>query len=371
MEHDKKTIETFFVLARAGLWEQSVRLLPYEPLDFNALYDLADEQSVVGLVAAGLEHVEDRKVTKPEALPFLKRVYSLEGKNASMNQFIGKMVTRMRGAGIYVLLVKGQGVAQCYSRPLWRSAGDVDFFFDDKNYEKAKALLSPLAESVELEEKRKKHYSMTIDSWVVELHGLMPTEFSKRVNAGINEVQADIFDNGNVRPWRNGDVDVFLPSADNDIIIIFTHFLQHFFIGGVGLRQISDWCRLLWTYREEIDCGLLEKRIRRMGIMSEWKAFATFAVSFMGMPVDAMPFYKSSVFLSRKSRRICRIILKAGNMGHNKDQRYRIRYPMLIEKSITFLRRLGEFCNLSLIFPLDGPRFFLTYVGRRTSAALR
>ena len=69
--------DAFFALLRAGLWEQAVRLLPFEPIDFDAVYQLADDQSVVGLVAAGLEHVEDRKVTKPEVLSFMKKVFAL------------------------------------------------------------------------------------------------------------------------------------------------------------------------------------------------------------------------------------------------------------------------------------------------------
>ena len=42
-------------------------MLPYEPLDYDSLYELAEEQAIVGLIGAGLEHVEDRKVKKPEA----------------------------------------------------------------------------------------------------------------------------------------------------------------------------------------------------------------------------------------------------------------------------------------------------------------
>ena len=360
----------FFVLIRAGLWEKNVELLSQELHDFELIYSLADEQSVVGLVAAGLEHVSDIKVTKPMALPFMKKVFSLEGRNQAMNAFIGEIVRKMRDAGIYTLLVKGQGVAQCYSRPQWRSSGDVDFFLNTENYEKAKAFLIPLASSVDSEEKRKKHQSMTIDSWTVELHGLMPTEISERINDGVAEVQRDIFEKGGVRAWNNNGIDVFLPNPDNDAIIIFTHFLQHFFVGGVGLRQIADWCRLLWTYRDEIDRPLLEKRLRGMGIMSEWKAFGAFAVSWLGMPEEAMPFYESSARLSRQARRICRVIMDSGNLGHNKDQSYRQKYPKLISKSITFWHRLGEFLRLSMIFPWDGPLFFLTYVGRRTKATM-
>ena len=131
----------------------------------------------------------------------------------------------------------------------------------------------PLATSVEPEEQRKKHLAMTVDQWLVELHGLMPTEISERINAGVERVQSDIFAGGGVRVWKNDGVDVPLPSPDNDVIIVFTHFLQHFFVGGVGLRQICDWCRLLWTYRSEIDVAKLEGRLRRAGLMTAWKAF--------------------------------------------------------------------------------------------------
>ena len=323
---------------------------------------------------------------KPIALQFIGRVTQLEQRNQAMNYFIGVIVDKMREVGIETVLVKGQGVAQCYERPLWRSCGDVDLFFDAENYEKAKAFLPPLAVSVDPEEKRKKHLAMTIDPWVVELHGLMPTEISERINAGVERVQSDIFENGGVRVWKNEGVDVLFPSPDNDVIIVFTHFLQHFFVGGVGLRQICDWCRLLWTYRDSLDRGLLERRLKEMGIVSEWKAFGAFAVEWLGMPAEAMPMMGDNLkpetwnlepdawhlkpSLRRKAHRICRVVLEAGNFGHNKDNSYRSRYPRLVEKGITFFRRLGEYGRLFLIFPLDAPRFFVTYVGRRTKAVV-
>ena len=298
----------------------------------------------------------------------------------------------MREAGIYTVLVKGQGVGQCYKRPLWRSCGDVDLFFDAENYERAKGFLSPLAVEVEPEEKRKKHLAMTIDPWLVELHGLMPTEISERINAGVERVQSDIFAGGGVRVWKNDGVDVLLPSPGNDVIIVFTHFLQHFFVGGVGLRQICDWCRLLWTYRDSIDRGLLERRLREMGIVSEWQAFGAFAVEYLGLPFTVyrlllleddvnlnlndnenvnlkLETWNLKPSLRRKARRICRVVMEAGNFGHNKDNSYRSKYPKLVEKSITFFRRLGEYARLIAIFPMDAPRFFVTYVGRRTKTA--
>ena len=365
-----KIREPFFTLLRAGLWEQRAKLLPFMPLGFDSLYELADEQSVVGLISAGLEHVEDMKISKPMALPFLKKVFSLEGRNQAMNEFIGKTVQLLRDRGVYALLVKGQGVAQCYARPQWRSAGDVDFFLDAENYEKAKDVLIPLASDVNGEDKRRSHLAMTIDDWAVELHGTLHTEISKRINKGIDAIQREIFTRGKVRVWRDEDTDVFLPAPDEDVILVFTHILEHFFIGGVGLRQLSDWCRLLWTYREQIDVPLLESRLRGMGLMPEWKGFAALAVGYLGMPVDAMPLYSVAPKYRRKADRICRLILQTGNLGHNIDQSYRTKYPGLVAKAITFFRRLGEFARLTVIFPENEVGFFVTYVFRRTKATL-
>jgi hypothetical protein len=357
--------KAFFELVKAGLWEQDVRLLPFGIIKFADVQQLAEEQSVIGIVTAGLEHVGDTKVPKNEVLPFIGQTLKLEQKNKAMNFFISVIVDKMRNKGIDTLLVKGQGVAQCYERPLRRSCGDVDFFLSEDNYKRAQTYLIPLASSVDDEDKRKKHHAMTIGPWVVELHGLMPTQISNRINDGVCRVQSDIFENGGVRIWNNEGVDVFLPSPDNDAIIIFTHFLQHFFVGGVGLRQICDWCRLLWFYRESIDRGLLYQRLCEMGIVSEWRAFASFAVTYLGMPKESMPLYEESNSLRRKSNHICKIIIESGNFGHNKDVSYRVKNPIFFEKIITFWRRLGEFLRLSMIFPLDGPKFFCTYVRKR------
>lgn len=366
----EKTIDTFFALVRAGLSEKDVRLSAFQSHDFQCVLKLAREQSVCGLVTAGLEHVPDLRIEKTDSMPFLKEVVMTENRNIAMNDFISKLFNRLEENGVKAVLVKGQGVAQCYERPLWRSAGDIDLFFDEDNYQKAKTFLTPLATSVESEDKRKKHLAMTIDSWLVELHGLMPTEISERINAGVVSVQKDIFENGGVRFWDNNGVSITLPSPDNDVIIIFTHFIQHFFVGGVGLRQISDWCRLLWAYRETIDRELLERRLRDMGLMSEWKAFAEFAVDYLGIPVDAMPLFEESGKLKRQARKIRSLIIHTGNFGHNKDQSYRRDYPGLWGRMITFFRRLAEFVRLTFIFPWDGPCFFLTYLTRRTKAVL-
>ena len=266
--------EAFLALVRAGLWEDvNDNDLPalqacdlsganlndnlFEALDWGRVILLAEEQSMVGHVTAGLEKLPTGIVPLTEKLTLLGECQLVEQRNVAMNSFIADLMLRLREAGINAVLVKGQGVAQCYDRPLWRESGDVDLLLNENDYEKAKALLLPLANSVEPEGVENKHLGMYIDSWMLELHGSLRCGIPSRINKVLDEIQRDIFGDGNLRSWMNGNSQIFMPSADNDAVYIFTHFLNHFYKGGVGLRQICDWCRLLWKYRNEIDLAKL------------------------------------------------------------------------------------------------------------------
>lgn len=363
MKKEKNT-EAFLELVGSGLWKSAestdLGIQGFtESVDWDDVYQLAEEQSVVGLVLAGIEH---SYVKPPQELllQWIGEVQIIEQQNKAMNQFIAQLVENLREEDIYTLLVKGQGIAQCYERPLWRACGDVDLLLSDSNYEKAKSFLTPLADHVDSESKEVKHLGMTMGEWLVELHGTMHTSISRRVNKGIDAAQNDCFYGGNVRSWNNGITTVFLPSPDNDVIFVFTHILEHFLIEGVGLRQVCDWCRLLFTYKDSLNYGLLESRIRLMGLMSEWKAFASLTVDVLGMPKEAMPMYDTRYY--KRGLRVLARIMKSGNMGHNNDLSYRAKYSGLTYKLVAFWRRIKDFAGFTMIFPIDAPKFFVYYV---------
>ena len=357
--------KVFFEQLRAGLWEKDVRLSPYKNIDYSVILNLAEEQSVVGLVAAGLEHVVDVKVPQQLALQFAGQTIQLEQRNKAMNAFIAKLIGKLRNEDVYTLLVKGQGIAQCYERPLWRASGDVDLYLSNDNYEKAKKLLLPIATNIEKEERKRLHLGMTVDEWVVELHGTMYTKLSRRMNRVADDVHSDLFYNGNVRSWNDNGVPVFLPSANNDVIIIFNHNINHFFLEGVGLRQICDWCRLLYTYKESLNYGLLESRIKKMGLMTEWKAFYNLACRYLGMPDLGEGLLACDSRFDNKADRIMEHVLESGNFGHNRDVSYRAKYSSIVVNAVTLRRRIYDFARFMRVFPVDAPKFFGQYLWNR------
>lgn len=298
-----------------------------------------------------------------QLLTFVGSALQIEKTNTAMNQFIRELFLKLRSNGIEAVLVKGQGIAQCYEKPLWRSPGDVDLFMDEKNYNKAKTYLSTIAHSVGEETKSSLHLAMQVKQSTVELHGTLRSRIGKRVDDEIDNIQLETFDKWQVRAWQNGSTEVSLPSPDNDVIFVFTHILQHFFKGGIGLRQICDWSRLLWTYRGDIDVHLLESRLRKMGIMTEWKAFAAMAVDYLGMPNEAMPLYDKSKRWSRKADSILSIIMETGNFGHNRDVSYYQKYPFLVYKTISLMKNTSDSIRHLMIFPKDAARVWFIRLG--------
>jgi len=225
----------------------------------------------------------------------------------------------------------------------------------------------------EKEYEREKHLGMTIDGWVVELHGRLYCGLSSRIERELDDIYVDTFNGGNVRTWNNNGVQVFQLGIENDVFYVFTHILQHFYKEGVGLRQICDWCRLMWTYRDKIDVQKLKSRLKRAGIMSEWKAFYNLASKYLGMPnlVNGFGIMVHDSRYDKKADRIMEFVLKAGNMGHNRDMSHFSKYPYLIRKCVSMGRRIGDLINHARIFPLDSLRFFPRIMWNGVKSAVR
>lgn len=370
VRYSDKIVKAFFSLVSAGLWEKEPFLSTIGRIDYAEVFKLAEEQSVLGLALAGLEH-SDVKPPKELLLQWIGEVQMVEQQNRAMNTFIAELIEKFRKIGVYALLVKGQGIALSYEKPLWRSCGDVDFFLSEDNYLNAKSFLMPMAEKVEQEWITSKHLGMTIDGWTVELHGSLRGSLSSKVNSILDEIKQDTFLRGNVRSCIINRTQVFLLGIENDIIYVFCHFLNHFYKGGIGLRQLCDWCRLLYTNKDSLNYELLELRIRKMGLMSEWRAFGAFAVDYLGMPSEVMPMYSSDKKWKRKAKKLCAFILKVGNFGHNRDMSYFEKYPYLIRKVCSMGRRCGDVIRHVRIFPLDSLRFFPRIMLNGVRSAIR
>lgn len=361
-----RSIETFFLLVKAGLFgrTENIEGSLLDGVDWAEVYQLAKEQSMRGIVAEGIEAIR-AEWSKTHDTPFMPREWVLkfariallqEQRNLKMNKFVAVLINRLREKDIYALLLKGQGVAQCYKNPLRRACGDVDLLLSEEDYQKAKNHLLPFASFSKEGNKYKKEVAIKISQWVVELHGSLRCGFSSRIDKELDKVYHDTFNDRNVRSWMNGTVEVFMLGEEDEVFYVFAHLLNHFYKSGVGIRQICDWCRLLWTFRDSLDLSALEARLKKMKLMSEWRSFGMFAVEFLGMPEEAMPFYCEDERWRGKARKILAFVLKTGNMGNNRRGEVKT-YSYLSRKINSSGQRICDLANHFTIFPLNTLRF--------------
>ena len=289
-------------------------------VDWGDVYRLAERQGVIGFIADAIDrfkiHVPEFKIPQEWALQFIAATLQIEQRNRAMNGFVAELTELMRMKDIYAVLVKGQGVGQCYEKPLWRPSGDVDLLLSEENYRKAKTLMLQMLSGSKHEERYSKHLGMNIGEWYVEIHGSLRTGLSAKVDRMVDSVQKSVFNGGNIRSWQNGKTQVFLPAPTEDVFLIFTHFIKHFYKEGMSLRQVCDWCRLMWTFRDALDEEKLKAWIRKSGLKGEWIAFATLAVEYLGMPKTAVPNFGSN--LSARAERLVEFILSESH-GKVKD----------------------------------------------------
>lgn len=365
-----KSHKIFFELLKAGLWgglrpvQEFKSLKVQDFVDWEKVYQLAQEQSLQGIVLQGVEELRAKNielnVLKVLLLQWIGEVQVIEQRNKEMNVFLASLSEKLKAAQIKALLVKGQGIAQCYERPYWRASGDIDFLLDKENYERGKKFLSGIAQDVYKENDFDEHFSVILDGWDVELHGSMRSMLPEKTDAFIDEIQKEAFVQNRYRVWNNNETEILLPCPDDDVIFVFTHILKHFFHYGIGLRQVCDWCRLLYCYREELDLRILESRLRKMGLMSEWKVFGALAVEYLGYPKDSMPFFESSSVqeFKKKADRVLAFILETGNFGHNRDNCYYNNTNAIVRGLMSLWRHTCDSFKHSFIFPVDSVRIW-------------
>ena len=359
---EKKTDIQFFTLLRSGLWNEVPERAPFaDGTDWEALYRLSQEQTVVPLVAEGINRLPREFLpAEPERMdPFLGDMMSTAKRNRVLDAFIPKLFRALEG--VPVVLVKGQSLAQDYPDPERRQPGDIDLLLLPESYEAAKEILLPKATTVLDEEKEIWHQGMRYRSIEIEIHGSISTLMSRKLDRQLAALLEEQFDGRTFPEVSIGGAAIPVPDADFNALYVFVHFLQHYWSGGIGLRQLVDWMTFVSVHKRDIHPVILEKRLEALGLVNMWKVFAGFVQEYLGCPAEKL--LLAAPPDTTKNARIWKYIRRCGNFGMNVD-RTRKEESYLVRKVHSFWRlvvadRLRHFN----VFPRESVRFFLGAFG--------
>ncbi|MBR2747525.1 MAG: nucleotidyltransferase family protein [Bacteroidales bacterium] len=356
------TDRQFFALLRSGLWNEVPERAPFDGgVVWEALYRLSFAQTVGPLVTDGVNRLPKEYLpAEPEHLdPFLGDMMATAQRNRVLDSFIPKVFHALRG--IPVVLVKGQSLAQDYPDPERRQPGDIDLLLPPSSYAAAKEILLPKATHVSKEDVQTLHQGMHFYSVEVELHGSISTLMSRKLDRQLAALLKEQFDGRSLPTVTIGGAEIPVPEANFNAVYIFVHFLQHYWSGGVGLRQFVDWTTFVSVHKRDIHPVILEQRLEELGLLNLWKVFTGFAQEYLGCPAEKLPLATRPK--PRKNARIWRYVRRCGNFGKNQDRK-RKKESYLVRKIHSLWRlviadRLRHFP----VFPKESIRFFFGAFG--------
>lgn len=339
----------FLELLKAGLWGTAVQSSDFAEgdVDWERVVELARQQTVVGIVGEAMSQLPRGVMPRPLYLQMLKEVMEIEEENKRMNSLIPILFRTLDQLDVQSWLLKGQGVAQCYENPLRRTSGDIDVFFPIVGeYERAREdfLLHLKPEDVHNDNHQTKTLEFDYKGIYIELHGQILPEVNRRCNRYFAAFQEECLAEKGIG-WNGA----LLPPARFDSVFIFMHMVRHYFGGGIGLRQVSDWMRYVHVHHRDIQEEILKEDLQKTGLFKLWQAFGCMAVECLGCPSESMFFYSPS--FSKQARRLLKYILESGNFGYYDERTKSDSRFYLVRRFVAFWGHLQMKLRNLMMFP--------------------
>ena len=323
-----------FIQFSLGLYEGKEFLdgSALQGFDWNAFYDFAKRQTLVGIVFDGIQRLPKGAAPRLDLLMrWLGMSQRIKMRNEVLNEATVAVYNSVRDAGYSCCILKGQGNAVMYPNPSARMPGDVDVWVDagrDDIRRLARALVENADGRVGSESLN--HIGLTMSGITVELHstpGFMANfVYNCRLQKWLRR-NADL-QCSNMVALPNGSGAVAVPTCAFNAVYQLYHLYHHYFYEGVGLRQVVDYYFVVVKSEErrvkseEGEVKSEELRVKNpMALEGElkWLGLWKFAGAVMyvlhnvmGLPEDMM----IAPMDRKRGRMLLDDILNGGNFGH-------------------------------------------------------
>ena len=331
--------QQFLELLRAGLWGTPANpaLFKQEATDWKQIYRIAKEQTVQGIVADGIETLPKENWPPKEIMfKFMMVKVKTSQMYSLLNTTLCQVVNALNAEGIPSVLLKGQGVAQNYRNPESRMCGDIDLYVGEENYRRASetiAKLDPSGNAIGLETSMHQH--VTINGVEIEVHHTADHLSVRRHRKALQQWVSSCMDLTtspiSANRWDGLGTEITLPPHTYNAFFILHHAVRHLASDGIGLRQICDWVRYLYTYGQEINTAELKKQLKVFNMAQIWDEFSHLATNVLGLPTDRLPFTPQRP-LSEKTDLLLKQIFNTGNFGRYAEEKIDFKEKNVIKR---------------------------------------
>ncbi len=304
--------DALFTLLRIGLGvaEPQPSGFALSAEDWERLYSMAGEQSVLGIAYAGAARLpKDSQPPMELAFQWASEAETVRGHNRLVNGVAVRLTQLFAAEGRRSAILKGAANARLYPDAFIRQCGDVDIWVEggrDSVIEMLARLNLLGGPDLVLPSYHHVHLREPMDGVEVEVH-FLPSSGNRSpfTNARLQKFLAAELGNAELAPEG-----FYVPSMKFALAMQLAHVQRHFISGGIGLRQILDYCVLLRSASDS-DRAELSANLRRFGLTHAAGALMWVLGHVLGLERERMLCKPDA----RRGRWMLREVLDAGNFG--------------------------------------------------------
>lgn len=217
-------------------------------------------------------------------------------------------------------ILKGASSAYYYANPLTRAMGDVDFYVDKVDLERAIAVLR--ADGYEVEDyhaEKTQQYHLGVRKGIIhmEMHYMFPGVPEGRPGEIILSYLSDIRETTFL--LQNELVTCRLPSPFNHGLIMLMHLHHHLLCEGIGLRHLCDWAVFVNRFSEEEFQSLFRERLTEIGLWHFARLLSLASSLYVGLPEQS--WMREDKKDDATAFELMNDIIRGGNFGIKDRQR--------------------------------------------------
>lgn len=364
------TKEDFLLmLVRAELWSKKLNgsALPHEL--FVRAFDAAEKQTVTGLlVSAFLNPANGVRLDKYDAVQTYSACLDIAEENRKLNVELVALCRLLKAHDICFFVVKGATIGALYPHPEARMSGDIDFYLDVANFDRARDLIERewhVTFEEDDDDESEQHLAFVYHGQTFEMHFCLLKFVSGKVQRVFEKMIA-----GSSVCYReiSGEMVPVLAPVE-ELIYTFLHLYHHFIEVGVGLRQICDMAILLDKFpRDGKNCEALERWLERLDVLVGFRAFEAICVDSLGIRAERLPIGISPQDRLRK-KDIMDVVFKRGNFGKY-GRKSEVRSGMRYYKEM-FCLKLKQYVRFYHFAPRESRAVLLRDIPRKVFLAVR
>lgn len=298
----KDSHNSFLNIVRLGIGHSTCAYL--EPVNWNEIKALADEQGLFAVVLDGIEALESQGATS-DALPqkemltnWIEKVqFDYEYRYELYRRAIAELAGFYREHGCKMMVLKGYACSLDWPKPEHRPSGDIDIW-QFGEYKKADALLTS-EKGIEVDSSHHHHTVFYWRDFMVENHYDFINVHHHKSHKALEKILKEKAKDDSFTTVLYGET-IYLPSSNLHALFLLKHMMLHFASGEIIIRQLLDWAFFIEKHSTEIDWGWFLSVLDDFHMREFFSIVNAICVDSLGFSLELFPDISADTVLKEK-----------------------------------------------------------------------